>query len=136
MGIGDVAAPEAGEVLVPDHLDAMLAQPAGHCLDVLDEDARMSLASRSEVVLDAQVQLEGPTAEPRTPARSEHRRLRNLRHAERVAVEAAQGSLRPAGGSDLHMVQTHQPARHEVGAIEATTKMRRKGSTVPKERRG
>src|SRR3954454_14837715 len=58
VGIGDVAASVAGEVVVPGDLDAVLGKAGDHGVEVVGEQAGVRLAGRAEVGLDAEVQLE------------------------------------------------------------------------------
>lgn len=62
-----VDAPEAGEVAVPGDVLVGVAQPPDHLVEVADEDAGVTLAGRSEVVLDPQVQFQTAGAEPPPP---------------------------------------------------------------------
>jgi len=103
--IDDVTTTEARKVVVPLHGDIVLTQSTRDGGDVRDEDARVRLGSGAEVVLDADVQLEGSAAEPGTATRSEHGRLGHLGHAEHRPVELPQRVFRSARCGELHVVE-------------------------------
>ena len=70
----------------------------------------MRLAGGTEVVLDADMDLQPPGPEPGAAAGREGRRLGHLGHAEDVAVEPAQQVLAAGRAGDLHVVQV-RPGR-------------------------
>ena len=100
-------------------------------VDVVDEEARVGLARRSEVGLDAAVQLPVPRLEPRSTAGREDPRLGDLRHAEEVTVEGPQRVLAACGTGDLDVVQPE-----DAHALRPTAKTRRKARRTPAGVRG
>ena len=66
----------------------------------------MRLARRRERLLDADVQLLRAGAEPDAAAAADRLGLRQLRHAEQLAVERARRLLAPARSSELHVVDS------------------------------
>src|SRR5215469_18238536 len=77
-----VEAAHPGEVPVEENRGPRRAQPAGPAVQIADQQARMRLAGRAEVLLHAEVQLDAVTAEPAATAGGEHRRLGQFPQAQ------------------------------------------------------
>lgn len=75
---------------------------------VVDEHARMCLASRPERLFDAKVQFDAMTAKARAAPAYEDRRLADLSHAEHASVERPRSVLVASGHRQLHVMQAVQ----------------------------
>jgi hypothetical protein len=82
-----VNAPEAGEARVPPDVLARSDQSVHHVVEIGDQNAGMTFAGRSEIVVDSEMQFDGTGAEPRSAARREGRWLIDLDHAEHAGEE-------------------------------------------------
>src|SRR5581483_2150994 len=85
--IGGVEAPRARDRLVPRDLDPRAGEPLREGVEAGDDEAGVRLAGRREGLLDADVQLLRPGAEPAAAARGERGRLRQLLEPEEAVVE-------------------------------------------------
>ena len=79
-------------------------EPGAHGVEVVDDESGVRLAGRSERLLDPDVQLLSACREPDTPACAKRLGLRQLRHAEQLAVERARRVLAPARRGDLDVI--------------------------------
>src|SRR4029453_1831084 len=68
-----------------------------HAGKVIDNESRMGFARRGEILLDAQMDLQGSAFEPATPARSKLRRLHLFREPEDALVESFRLVFPPGG---------------------------------------
>jgi hypothetical protein len=133
-----VEAAVAGKGPVPLH-DGPVGLQAGRVLhDPRHAQARVGLLRGAEVLLDAQMELDRAGGEPAAAAGGEHRRFRDLGHAQGVGVEGAQGVLGAGWGGELYVVdggETDRGGHHfSCGhhfSLRATAKTRRNGKTVP-----
>ena len=105
VGVVRVEASVPGEVVIPLHGHASIAEVIREVVDARDQHAGVGFAGRSEVGLDTEMDLPATTAEPATTARREHGRLLELQHAERVTVEAASQILGTRGDRELDVVE-------------------------------
>src|SRR5262249_2675012 len=92
-------------VVVPPELDAGIAEPSRHRIEVVDEERGMRLASGSEPLLDTDMELIAFTTEPGPTPGSEHRRLVDLGETEQPAVDRAPLALAPRRAAHLDVME-------------------------------
>src|SRR5205823_11130472 len=87
---------------------ALLLQARAQAGEPVDQERRMGLASRSEVFLDSEMQLEGsaPGAEPASFASRQVIGLRDALKAENLRVEPLSPILLPGRHCQLDVVET------------------------------
>src|SRR3954469_17841556 len=103
--VGRVEAPHPWDRVVPDDLDAGVAQARGERVEVVGAQCRVRLARRCERLLDPDVQLLRVAAgEPDPPAGAQRRRLLQLRQPEQAAVEPPRLVLAAGRGGELDVV--------------------------------
>jgi hypothetical protein len=102
-----VEAPVAGEVVVPLHRELSGLGDPRDDVDVVDQECRMRLAGRRERLLDADMDLDSPVAEPDTATGREHRRLADFGQTQYAAVERPRRGLAATRTRHLDMVQSH-----------------------------
>ena len=125
----DVDASEAGEVGIPGGSSARGVEASDEHVKVVDEHARMCLASRPERLFDAKVQFDAMTAKPRAAPACEDRRLVDLSHAEHAGVERPRSVLVASGHRQLHVMQAVQHTG-KPDASRPTTSLRESGSVT------
>ncbi len=99
-----VEAAHPGEAVVEEDGSACAAKPASPGVQAADQQARMRLAGRAEVLLHAKVQLDAMAAEPAAAAGGEHGRLGQFPKAQHPAVEVAQCVLAAGRAGQLHVM--------------------------------
>ena len=99
-----VEAPHAEKIVIEVDIETSSAQTRGPRIKILDEQSRMRLASRAEVLFHPQVQLDAEAAEPAATTSGQHRRLGDLDEAEYADVESPQRVFAADRASQLHMV--------------------------------
>ncbi|MEU1548215.1 hypothetical protein [Nocardia sp. NPDC005745] len=75
------------EFFVPREFDVRFGQPLGQLVETSHENAGMSLARRTEILFDTEVDLEPVATNPQAAASREHRRFAHLPQAEYLDVE-------------------------------------------------
>jgi lipopolysaccharide/colanic/teichoic acid biosynthesis glycosyltransferase len=95
-------------------LAARFAKSRTQHVEVVDDEPRMRLRRRSELWLDADVELLTAGLEPHTASGTNGLGLRKLGHSEQVAVESPCGLLAVRRRRELHMVETKDRHNEEV----------------------
>src|ERR1700682_4267123 len=80
--------------------------------EIGDEQGGMRLPRRTEVVLDAEVNLRGASLEPCASAHGEVRRLRQFGQSEKSAVERPRLGLAPSRHRKLYVMNAND--RHQL----------------------
>jgi hypothetical protein len=88
-GVIDIAALVSGQRLVLDDRVARLLQPPHQCRQINDQQSRMSLARRAEVLFDTEVDPQSAMLEPTAFPRRETARLGHLGDTEHARLERA-----------------------------------------------
>src|SRR6185295_19456175 len=91
--------------IVGDDLDTRLAATLDERVELLYEEGRMSLPGRPEILLDAEMQVQGPADEPDSAAFRQMLGLGDLRQTEHTAIERAGLALLPGGHGELNVVE-------------------------------
>lgn len=119
--VGDVRPLDAGDRLVRRHVNPLRPQALGEIGEALDDEARVRLARRRELVLDPNVQLLRTGAEPAAAARCQRLGLRQLLEPEQLPVERARLRLAPRRRGDLHVVDAddRHRARSTIDPVTA-----------------
>ena len=94
-------------------------KPRRERVDVGDDDARMRLARRPELRLDAEMDLDRAALDPDAAAFRELRRLLELGHAEHADIEAAARRLGAGRYRDLHVIEAEHRGRHAALSTRA-----------------
>jgi hypothetical protein len=131
MRIERVEPAVAGKAAVPDGRTARCLKPRRQCVDLIDQERRMRLASRGEGDSNADVQLIARSAKPHAASSRQLAGFVHLVKSQETTVEVADLWFATLGAADLHMVQRPHVMRR-AHAFCPTTNTRRNGSTVPK----
>ncbi len=114
------AARAGNRIVLPD-ADAFALEPRPKRVQIVHHEPGMGLPRRHERLLDADVKLLRPDAEPAAATRSERRRLRDLLQPEQRAVERPRSSFAAGRRRQLHVVERsdRQPPRSTIGRVTA-----------------
>src|SRR5215211_4090416 len=112
--VGGKEAAHARDGVVPERRVTGSLKPRRERVDVGDDDARMRLAGRPELRLDAEMDLDGAAADPDAAALRELGRFLKLHHAKNVDVEDPALRLRTRRNRNLHMVEAPHRAHAAI----------------------
>lgn len=90
MAVVAVEAPHAREIVVEGDVVASRTKSRSPSFEIVDQQARMGLSCRAEVLLDTYVQFDAVTPEPASTAGGQDRRLSDLLQTKHTTVETSQ----------------------------------------------
>ena len=99
-----VKAPHAREVVVERHIVASRTKSRSPSVEIVDQQARMGLSCRAEVLLDTYVQFDAVTPEPASTAGGQDGWLGDLLQTEHTTVETSQQILTTGRAGQLYVV--------------------------------
>ncbi len=94
------------KIRVPLHHAPGCLQTVRESIEVVDEDAGMSLASGGETFLDSKMDFPPSSSEPAPAPGGQYGRLVHLDHLQDAAVEAASGVLAARWNSQLDVMES------------------------------
>jgi hypothetical protein len=114
-GIGDVDTNPPFE-RVFDDVDAGLTKTLHQGTQVAHEERRMCLPGRTEVGLDAEVDLDRAAFEPRATPTRKLRRLCHFRDSQEARIELARLGLSAWWHRELHVIESYDGHRRRAAA--------------------